>query len=351
LDGLRFFAFLLVLIHHGPDLPYPFSALRGIGGFGLSIFFLLSAYLITELLLREREQTQDVSWRLFFLRRALRIWPLYFGVIAAMIAVWVYSRSIYSHYVDVSRSHLLEMIFFVVNWFTTSVGLGHLTTHLWSISVEEQFYLIWPPIMKFGGRTAILVTSLFFMAGAPVWMALFLSRGWKLWYDTPVEFLFFAAGALIAIGTHRGLREKSGLSRALLLTLSVVLLYAAYRFGHIGSDYVGGNGLGQALLGYGLAVGGCVSIFFAVIGFSGVPRWLAYLGKISYGLYVFHLATMHVSKSILSYFRIPEPIYAATADILATLLCIGVAHLSYQYFERPFLKIKERFAVVKSRPA
>jgi peptidoglycan/LPS O-acetylase OafA/YrhL len=268
-----------------------------------------------------------------------------------MIAVWVYSRSIYSHYVDVSRSHLLEMIFFVVNWFTTSVGLGHLTTHLWSISVEEQFYLIWPPIMKFGGRTAILVTSLFFMAGAPVWMALFLSRGWKLWYDTPVEFLFFAAGALIAIGTHRGLREKSGLSRALLLTLSVVLLYAAYRFGHIGSDYVGGNGLGQALLGYGLAVGGCVSIFFAVIGFSGVPRWLAYLGKISYGLYVFHLATMHVSKSILSYFRIPEPIYAATADILATLLCIGVAHLSYQYFERPFLKIKERFAVVKSRPA
>lgn len=83
LDVLRFFAFLAVLIHHGPYAPGVPNLFRRMGGFGLSMFFLLSSFLITELLVREREQTKTVNWKAFFVRRALRIWPLYFAALMA----------------------------------------------------------------------------------------------------------------------------------------------------------------------------------------------------------------------------------------------------------------------------
>jgi peptidoglycan/LPS O-acetylase OafA/YrhL len=345
LDALRFFAFLLVLVHHGPNFPGPLNVIRGMGAYGLSLFFLLSAYLITELLLREREQTNNVSWGLFFIRRALRIWPLYFGAIAALIVV-----SLLRHQIYVSRLHLLEMAFFVANWFPGGFQLGPLTAHLWSISVEEQFYLIWPPLMKFGGKRAILAASVVLAAMAPAWMLRFSSRGWWLWYDTPVEFLFFAAGASIALYVHRGVPERSRVSRVLLLALSIAMFAGAVWIGPIGTDGVSGIGIRFVLLGYGMALAGCVAVFFAALGLARVPRWLTYLGKISYGLYVFHVAMMRLSFALLAHFHIPQSVDALIIDSLATLLTIAVAHLSYQYFEKPFLRIKERFTVVQSRP-
>jgi peptidoglycan/LPS O-acetylase OafA/YrhL len=346
LDALRFFAFLLVLVHHGPKFPGPFNVIQEMGAYGLSLFFLLSAYLITELLLREREQTGDVSWKLFFIRRALRIWPLYFGAVAAVIVV-----SLVRHQIYVSRLHLLAMVFFVANWFGVGFQFGPLTGHLWSISVEEQFYLIWPPLMKFGGKRAILAASVVLAAVAPVWMLIFSSRGWRLWYDTPVEFLFFAAGALIAIWGHCGVLERSGVSRVLLLALGIAMLAGAAWIGPIGTDAISGISLRANLLGYGMVVAGCVAIFFATLGLAGVPRWLAYLGKISYGLYVFHVAAMQLSLDLLARLRIANSVDALIIDGLAMLLSIAAAHLSYQYFEKPFLRIKERFTVVQSRPA
>jgi peptidoglycan/LPS O-acetylase OafA/YrhL len=346
LDALRLFAFFLVLVHHGPNFPGPLNVIRGMGAYGLSLFFLLSAYLITELLLREREQTNDVSWRLFFIRRALRIWPLYFGAIAAVIVV-----SMVQHRTYISRLHLLEMAFFVANWFPGCLQLGPLTGHLWSISVEEQFYLIWPPLMKLGGKRAILAASVGLAAVAPAWMLLFSPRGWWIWYDTPVQFLFFAAGALIAICVHRGAPEGSGATRVLLLALGIAMFAGAVWIGPIGADGVPGIGLRADLLGYGMVLAGCVAVFFATLGLARVPRLLTYLGKISYGLYVFHVATMRLSLALLAHFRIPKSVDALITDSLAMLLTIAVAHLSYQYLEKPFLRIKERFTVVRSRPA
>jgi peptidoglycan/LPS O-acetylase OafA/YrhL len=346
LDALRFFAFLLVLVHHGPKFPGPFNVIQEMGAYGLSLFFLLSAYLITELLLREREQTGDVSWKLFFIRRALRIWPLYFGAVAAVIVV-----SLVRHQIYVSRLHLLAMVFFVANWFGVGFQFGPLTGHLWSISVEEQFYTIWPPLMKLGGKRAILAASIVVAAVAPVWMLIFSSRGWRLWYDTPVEFLFFAAGALIAIWGHCGVPERGGVSRVLLLALGIAMLAGAAWIGPIGTDAISGIGLRAILLGYGMVMAGCVAIFFAALGLAGVPRWMAYLGKISYGLYVFHVAAMQLSLDFLARLRIPNSVDAVITDGLATLFSIAAAHLSYQYFEKPFLRIKDRFTLVQSRPA
>lgn len=205
--------------------------------------------------------------------------------------------------------------------------------------------------MKFGGKRAILAASVVFAAVAPVWMLLFSSKGWRIWYDTPVQFLFFAAGALIAICVHRGVPERSGVSRVLLLVLGIAMLVGAAWIGPIGTDEISGISLRVNLLGYGMVLAGCVAVFFATLGLARVPGWLTYLGKISYGLYVYHLATMRLSLAVIAHLRIPKSVDALITDSLATLLTIAVAHLSYQYFEKPFLRIKERFAVVQSRPA
>jgi peptidoglycan/LPS O-acetylase OafA/YrhL len=351
LDALRFFAFLAVLMHHGPYGPGFLNFVCRACGFGLSMFFLLSAYLITELLLREREQSGTISWKLFFARRALRIWPLYY---AALAAVMVASR-IPPYETGISRSGIAVLSFFVANCFRSSAPLPHILVPLWSISVEEQFYLIWPPIVRVGGKKSAFLAAVLFVVSACVWLAVFSGKGWTLWYDTPVEFLFFATGVIVALATHGGPRHAmNGLVRGGLLTAGLLsLAIAASHIAGIGTDDVQGLTTARLYLGYTLANAGCALIFVAILGISKVPRTLTYLGKISYGLYVFHAGILGLSRWLAIPLKLAHPsaLNMFVVDGIALLLTIPAAHLSYRYFEMPFLKLKERFAIVKSRPA
>jgi peptidoglycan/LPS O-acetylase OafA/YrhL len=338
LDALRFLAFFAVLFHHiYVTNPY-LSIVSRAGGFGVSLFFLLSAYLITELLLREREKAGTVDWRKFFVRRALRIWPLYFGALVAAAILSLVKRNYW-----VSWTALAEMSVFVVNWFRVGNDCGAMIRHLWTISIEEQFYMLWAPVMKFGGARLAWFLSGAFIAGAIAWMFAFSSQGWKLWDATPVEFLFFAAGALLALVLHRKtLRIHAGV-RVIFAAASLASFVIATVIGKVGTDFVTGT---RPLIGFGCAAIGCVALFLAVLGMN-FPGWLTYLGKISYGLYVYHIAALNFAGHVTAHSRIG---YWPVTLVLALALCIGISHLSYQHFETPFLRIKERFAVVKSRP-
>jgi peptidoglycan/LPS O-acetylase OafA/YrhL len=347
IDALRFFAFLGVFVHHGPTTGGAVETFHSAGGFGLSMFFLLSAFLITELLLRERDQTNTVAWRLFFTRRALRIWPLYFSAIAV-----AYLFGHMSHGFSMSRHAVIVMALFTANWTAVAPSLGLLIGHLWTISVEEQFYLIWPPVIKFGGRKAAFMMSSLFLAGAAIWVYSFANRGWLLWYATPVEFLFFAAGALIALGLKSGaLAGAKPFLRSGLILLGCWALWIAAAYGRV--ETFPAPGLVTLSFRYVGAMTGCVLIFLGVLGLPFVPRVLIYLGKISYGLYVFHLAAFQLA------YRLTAPLHLLThtignllvVDCSALILTALFAALSYQYFERPFMRIKERFAVIPSRPA
>ena len=350
LDALRFFAFLAVLLHHGPHATRYLTFFASAGGLGLSMFFLLSAYLITELLLREREQSGTVAWGFFFTRRALRIWPLYYAALAAAVVISL----IPPHLFWISGSGIAFMSLFMATWVRLPSQLGILVGQLWSISVEEQFYLIWPPIVKYGGKRLAIVISVLFMVTAAVWLGVFSGKGWMLWYDTPVEFLFFAAGALIAIATRgNSLPGVNGRMRGLVLIAGASVAIVTIHFSRIGSDNVPGLTAAQLYIGYGGAAAGCVLIFLGVLGMSGIPQWLTYLGKISYGLYVFHVGIIELSTRLAVPFRLASDsaAYLFLVDGIALVLCVLVSHLSYQYFERPFLKLKERFEVIKTRPA
>jgi len=350
LDALRFFAFLSVLIHHGPKTAGIFGAAISAGGFGLSMFFLLSAYLITELLIREREQSGTVVWRLFFIRRALRIWPLYYAALATvtlLVKIWPQIDRL-------GNTGIAGLVFFVANW-VPIFQLGVLLGPLWSISIEEQFYFIWPPIVKAGGARLALAVSICFTIVCFAWLAIFHGNGWWLWFATPVQFLFFAAGAMIAIAVRSdrmGWMKRIGVvTRVTFFMTGIAILAVAARIGGVAGNIERPTVAGF-YVGYGGGLIGCVLIFIAVLGAPYVPRPLIYLGRISYGLYVFHngvllFAERIVAPSGLSRHSLAN---ALLVDGLALILCTLMASLSYRYFESPFLRLKERFAVVKSRP-
>jgi peptidoglycan/LPS O-acetylase OafA/YrhL len=144
LDVLRALAFLMVFIAHGLawhlNKPTQIGAMARAGEFGVCIFFFLSSYLITELLLREKRDTGTILIPAFYVRRILRIWPLYFAMIAASCLYGLFAPA---HAVSIAWTISLLLLF--TNWYTAGHGYppGFLFP-LWSISLEEQFYLLWP---------------------------------------------------------------------------------------------------------------------------------------------------------------------------------------------------------------
>ena len=146
LDGLRFCAALAVFIHHTPAIPF-LGGIKAQGWVGVDLFLCISAFLITRLILIEHERTGAFSLKSFYIRRALRIWPLYFGfVTAALVLTLLYRSMPVPDAFGWWASHLT----FSANLFTAMYGYGQqlmFTSHLWTISLEEQAYLVLPLVL------------------------------------------------------------------------------------------------------------------------------------------------------------------------------------------------------------
>jgi peptidoglycan/LPS O-acetylase OafA/YrhL len=158
LDMLRFFAFFVVFVHH--FLPqnreaygkYLNSVFSGIvvsavtaGGLGVDLFFCLSSFLITKLLIIEHEQTQDIDVRSFYIRRILRIWPLYIF----FMLVTIFFVPLILPQENLSRLYIILFLLFFANWACAFSGYpDSVAAPLWSVSIEEQFYLSWPILLK-----------------------------------------------------------------------------------------------------------------------------------------------------------------------------------------------------------
>lgn len=239
LDGLRFVAFLAVFVAHagpkglsrvswlgplGPALDVVTSA----GLFGVDLFFVLSAYLITGLLLREAEARGQINIGAFYLRRALRIWPLYY--VALALTVFVVPHLITD---DFPFAHAIAFALFAGNWSTVVLGgPDSVAAPLWSVSVEEQFYLVWPlfllifgvrriPQIAFGALTVAFATR----------AALLLAGGsHDFWNNTFTRLDPIALGALVAVATRRRLPALASLARG-TLAAGGALLWIAMAYG------------------------------------------------------------------------------------------------------------------------
>ena len=362
LDALRFAAFLSVFLAHAfPRLPERWNAagidsatfakalaaIVNAGNFGVDLFFLLSAYLITELLLRERERFGRVDVVAFYARRALRIWPLYYAFLG--VTVFLVPRILPGDYI--APTQLVAHLLFLGNWtaalfnYPTSVAAP-----LWSVSVEEQFYLCWPLLVARRSRLGIARLSLLMLAIAFAARLVILSFSHEprhLWTVTLSRLDPIAVGACVAVWL-RGSRPQlvAGARAALVVAGLAAWLLASSLFS---------SGWSQ-LLAYPLMTGGSLAFLVATLGRSdsvrrsGVQAFVQ-LGRISYGLYVFHLLALALVWRVLDGDEtIPRASDLLLVPTLGLALTVLLAAASYRWIEAPFLRLKSRFTYVTSRP-
>lgn len=367
LDALRFFAFVTVFCFHRADfLPldhvhHPIAyVIAWIGAFGVTLFFLLSAFLIVELLLREKEKVGDIHIGSFYVRRVLRIWPLYFAAL--------YGLTLLGHWIPAvgmkTPGSILAFTFFAGNWYVVRYGwIAGPIDPLWSISVEEQFYFCIPVLMRWGGKKALAWISVLFLVLSYVTIVLYARKDGPgdngQWTNSWFQFQFFAAGALLALALHGKLPQFTAPLRLVLFTLgSGSWVYAFLGFGakswepHVHPL--------AAVLGWGLVLLGAIFFFLSVYGIHEryIPRWLSYLGRVSYGLYIFHSLILYLLLGLghqwltrlIATLHLPASSFAPVGSALVMAITISLAALSYRFYEQPFLRLKSRFTIVRSRP-
>ena len=340
LDGLRAFAvFLVVLTHYVPAT----RPVAPFGDFGVRLFFVLSAFLIVGILLRAGTEGRARTLRRFYARRFLRIFPAFYLVLFTAAALNVPGI----------REGLWWFAAYLGNYwfiFVGSVANPNYGNHLWSLAVEEQFYLLAPALVLFAPRRylkpiliAAAVAAVGYRAGA-------VASGWD-WnaYTRPTSACLdsLGLGALLGLTTHRGLSDR-WTRWALAAGMPMLILVLA-------ANTLAQEHVSSSLLDYQHAAQGTafalVSVWIvagAARGFGGIGgRALSltpvvYLGTISYGIYLYHFFAMWGFQAAFGWTRVQNPNQALYFVVLTTTTIV-VATASWFAFERPINGLKRYF--------
>ncbi|QDV32947.1 acyltransferase family protein [Tautonia plasticadhaerens] len=334
------------------------SPLRENGWIGVNIFFVLSGYLITTLLLRERERFGRVDLRSFWIRRILRIWPLYYLVVLICFVLTPLARAAVG--IDpgpwrrLAADRLPAFLAFLGNWSLANGGPvpSDSISVLWSVCVEEQFYLVVPLIVAWsGGRWRVALVAGLMAAAIACRYALADAgyRGAALRYNTLANLDTLLAGVMLALLA----RGRSGAGPASLwgTRLAVVGGGAAIYSITLGYAEAPWRRAADDVLVWAWAV---ALVAWAASGRDRTSGFLArptmvWLGRVSYGLYLYHeIALGLVSWASRALPRSPE--LGTVAALMGPAATIGLAAASYYGIERPFLRLKARWTRVPSRP-
>jgi len=342
LDGVRAVAFAAVMLFHG-------NHLTG-GGYGVNVFFVLSGFLITTLLLEEHKRTGRIRLGLFWARRALRLFPAIFVLAAAM---FVYSLFDHSAITKQTVDGLPWVLLYVGNW---AIALGGHTLgllfHTWSLAVEEQFYLLWPLVIVaiYRLRRPLPVLLAVALGGSVlslvdrVLLHVTVANGVRTYgtdYIADQLLIGCALAVLLALLTPEGvLRLRRWLGA--LFPVAVVFLAAVA----VGIVLPADAAERVRRLPWALSLIGLTSA--VVIGYLVLHRDspaarllslppLAYTGRISYGLYLWHIPVFRILNA---HGGIPEGLPLLGAKLVLTF---GAAALSYRFVETPMLRLKNRF--------
>ena len=365
LDSIRFFLFCGVWVYHAlprqeslytarhfpPLAAFLITSISKACMCSLDVFFILSAFLITELLLREKELKGTPDLKAFYIRRLLRIWPLYFFMIALAGLLSVFDRS-----QVLGWDYLLCFLLFAGNWIMSLRGFprAQIIGPLWSVSFEEQFYLLWPLVVRRAPKRTIFRIAIALLALATVARFILLLKhqgGEPIWYDSFARLDSIACGILLAVMLHR--RTMIGLGLPARLALLLVGLLAWLAVGRYCGLLDRFPTLTGGMIGYPLMSLGGVAIFLSVLGApqDGVAfmkySGLVYLGKLSYGLYAYHFLGFRLSHYL---FRGYHHSHGWSLSWLCALtITFLVAAASFKWLESPFLRLKQtRFTHVPS---
>jgi peptidoglycan/LPS O-acetylase OafA/YrhL len=366
LDGLRGIAVLLVLMNNlYPGYPDRFAdricyIVSNTGWMGVDLFFVLSGFLITGILLDSKGD--EHYFRNFYARRLLRIFPLYYGFLLA----WIVFVSVIPWF----RPDAVQGFMENQGWYWTYLANVKIARHgwgqglepglFWSLAVEEQFYLLWPLVVLWADRRRLAAICIGMFV-----CALFLRLGWRLadpsagthlalYVATPARMDSLAVGALLAIALRS---PSSGLARLrrwapAIGAVTTVLLLAMFvwRKGLVASDPI------VQVLGYSL-IACCAGAYlsFAVTSPASAPAQrvfahpaLQFFGKYSYGIYVLQ-APLRPLLWEQPWVKDPPRLFGFQAPaafaicVLLSAIATGLALLSWHFYEKRFLLLKEHF--------
>ncbi len=339
LDTLRIFAALIVVLEH--FLGDWNMADVGMGRYGVDVFFGISGFLITSILLKQRSSAKSkfLLIRNFFLRRAFRLFPAYYALLIALLVfgvatgLWISDKENLVYYF----SYTPNVLFYLKGYQSTVLN------HTWSLGIEEQFYLIWPwVILLVSGRAVLSVIALFTIGGifARNFLPQIVPGLGDMNFLPPGNFHTLGLGGLLGyVVVYNKTRLLNFLNKyniyIAMSCLSGFFLVFPHRY--------------ELLLLHDLlvAVASVSLVYQAYIGFPGLAgkifdlKPLQYLGKISYGIYLYHKPIPLIIILVLA--RKGFVLDPVAGFSLCLILTFVISHLSWKYFEKPILKLKERF--------
>ncbi len=342
LDGWRGLSILAVLFGHGwqvPGYPQILKPLSWGAETGVQCFFVISGYLITTLLLREIAKQQKISLLRFFERRALRLFPAYFGFVLVIALL-----------------HLTPFKLSTQGWlglltFTANVYPGNDTTaHFWSLAVEQQFYLIWPPLfVAFACKTKPSLKWAVLLLMVPILLCP-VSRcletpwpgaGWLGRYSYFNQADLLAWGCLLALLADQFPQDLERVISNkpyfwLLVALFLVAVPKALAMGNLADPVMIPFRASLSGIGFAIAIAWTIVFQHSMIGKFFNKGWLPKLGVVSYSIYVWHM--IFFTKPQV--FGLGWAPWGNFAGFLATSIIAGV--FSWYYLERPFFSMRRK---------
>lgn len=371
LDGLRGLFIILIFIshgcaHHAPEVNEHWLApLIHLGvvhnsALVLSFFFVMSSFLITSLLLRERHLDGRIHIGAFYLRRTLRIWPLYYAILAFAFIGYPFLRSFGSHgyTIDVQIWHY---IVFIQN---LDLAAGRFPENMslavtWSLAVEEQFYLLWPLLLAFIPVHRLFPAMLLLLTATLSWQ--FVNG--NNYFHTLTCASDLIVGSLLAIGVFYAQHYRHGLARRWLLSVrrlprvavAALWLWSLYLYRHGLSE-----GPVQLMPFERLVVDLTAGLVLMEQNYGryslfklGNVKGMRYLGQLAFGMYLLHAPILTALSDIYHLLGWQKTAWDSVfiIPLLAFGLTVGTATLCFRYFELPFLRLYSRFLPRSKRPA
>ena len=352
LDGVRAIAILLVMLFH-------FYFLVEVGWIGVQLFFVLSGYLITTILLESKDETIGNYLKRFYWRRSLRIFPLYYLYLGGITLLYLIA-----HVPPDFLSKIPYLIFYNYNHYPVFESLSHdvTFTHFWSLSVEEQFYLFWPFIIFFLNGRQLKVLIVLLILGVPVFRYLVYDwlivneypisdLGQIIYRLTPAQIDGFAFGAAIPVFR---LHERAATSKYLFWGVLIVFLIVGFlNYRSLGIPisslgYLNGEVRNyQFVWSYSLIDLLSLGLILLIISPESKSklkaflenRVLVHIGKVSYGMYVYHWVLLAAYRKIIH----PFIGYRPLSFIVYLALVYLVSWLSFRFFESFFIGLKDRY--------
>ncbi|NYF79120.1 acyltransferase family protein [Granulicella arctica] len=362
LDGVRGVAILMVICFHafssnvaagGPAVRF-IGGLLGYGFFGVDLFFVLSGFLITGILVDSVEGPG--FFQRFYARRALRIFPLYYGLLFLLFLLTPVLHLQWHGMGWLMLAYLQNMNKGIANF---SPGAGLALNHLWSLAIEEQFYLAWPAVIFLvRGRRRLLWTTLLLSAASLMLRIWLISKGVSplaIHLNTVTRADSLLLGGALALLYRSDYWERwikiapwGFLLAAVTVVLSIAVLGAESSQDTSFASRLWANGPRYTVLALGF---GCLIAWSlkpgSVCGWLFERRWLRFFGKYSYGIYVIHMVPLGLlvglQRGSIVRWTHSKLLAVVVSGGVSLALAIGAAYLSFHFYEKRFLRLKAFF--------